>query len=66
LAPADQKEDAFLQKVLDTIHEGLTASGDGLSGLAALLQGIQTSAPSAKQAMTDEDLDIAMDFINSL
>ena len=61
-----EKEDAFLQKVLDTIREGLQSSGAGLSGLAGLLQGIQTAAPPAEQAMTDEDLDTAMDFINSL
>lgn len=61
-----EKEDAFLRKVLDTIREGLQASGTGLSALAALLQGIQPAAPSAEQAMTDEDLDTAMDFINSL
>ena len=61
-----EKEDAFLQKVLDTIREGLQSSGAGLSGLAALLQGIQTAAPPAEQTMTDEDLDTAMDFINSL
>ena len=61
-----EKEDAFLQKVLDTIREGTQTSSAGLSGLAALLQGIQPAAPPAEQAMTDEDLDTAMDFINSL
>ena len=61
-----EKEDAFLRKVLDTIREGTQTSGAGLSGLAALLQGIQTAAPPAEQTMTDEDLDTAMDFINSL
>jgi len=61
-----EKEDAFLQKVLDTIREGMQASGAGLSGLAALLQGVQTAASPAEQTMTDEDLDTAMDFINSL
>ena len=61
-----EKEDAFLRKVLDTIRAGMQASGAGLSGLAALLQGIQTAAPPAVQTMTDEDLDIAIDFINSL
>ena len=61
-----EKEDAFLRKVLDTIRAGMQASGAGLSGLAALLQGIQTAAPPAVQTMTDEDLDTAMDFINSL
>ena len=61
-----EKEDAFLQKVLDTIREGMQASGAGLSGLVSLLQGIQTTALPAEQTMTDEDLDTAMDFINSL
>ena len=36
-----EKEDAFLQKVLDTIREELQASGDGLAGLSALLQAVQ-------------------------
>ena len=61
-----EKEDAFLEKVLDTIREGLQSSGAGLSGLAALLQHVPATAPPTEQAMTDEDLDIAMDFINSL
>ena len=61
-----EKEDAFLQKALDTIREGMQASGAGLSGLGALLKGIQTAAPPAEQVMTDEDLNTAMDFINSL
>ena len=61
-----EKEDAFLEKVLDTIHKGLQSSGAGLSGLAALLQSVPAAVPPAEQAMTDEDLDIAMDFINSL
>ena len=61
-----EKEDAFLQKVLDTIREGMQASGAGLSGLVSLLQGIQTTALPAEQTMTDEDLDTAMDYINSL
>lgn len=61
-----EKEDAFLEKVLDTIREGLQSSGAGLSGLAALLQHVPAKAPPAERAMTDEDLDIAMDFINSL
>lgn len=61
-----EKEDAFLEKVLKTIQEGLPASGAGLSGLAALLQSVQPSDPPKDQAMTDEDLDTAMDFINSL
>lgn len=61
-----EKEDAFLQKVLETIREGLQASGAGLAGLTALLQGIHPAAPPPEPVMTDEDLDTAMDFINSL
>lgn len=61
-----EKENAFLEKVLDTIREGLQSSGAGISGLAALLQSIQNAAPPSEPVMTDEDLDTAMDFINSL
>ena len=61
-----EKEDAFLQRVLDTIREGIQASDTGLAGLTALLQAIQTPSPSESKSMSDEDLDIAMDFINSL
>lgn len=61
-----EKEDAFLQKVIDTIREGIQASDTGLAGLTALLQAIQTPSPSESKSMSDEDLDIAMDFINSL
>ena len=61
-----EKEDAFLQKVLDTIREGLQSSDSGFAGLTALLQTIQPAIPSIQKSMADEDLDIAMDFINSL
>ena len=63
-----EKEDAFLEKVLDTIREGMQSSGTGLTGLATLLQGLQgVQAPPPKQeAMSDEDLDTAMEFIDSL
>ena len=64
-----EKEDAFLGKVLDTIREGMQSSGGlTLTGLASLLQAQGTSpAPTSEQkAMSDEDLDTAMDFINNL
>ena len=61
-----EKEDSFLQKVLETIREGLQASGAGLAGLTSLLQGVHPAAPPSEPVMTDEDLDTAMDFINSL
>ena len=61
-----EKEDVFLQKVLDTIREGIQASDTGLAVLTALLQAIQNPSPSESKSMSDENLDIAMDFINSL
>ena len=61
-----EKENAFLEKVLDTIREGLQSSGAGLSGLAALLQSVPAAAHPSEPVMTDEDLDTTMDFINSL
>jgi hypothetical protein len=61
-----EKEDAFLQKILDTIREGLQSSDAGLAGLSALLQAFQSASLPAQKTMTDENLDIAMDFMNSL
>lgn len=60
-----EKEDAFLQKILDTIREGLQSSA-GLAGLSALLQAFQSASLPAQETMTDENLDIAMDFMDSL
>ena len=60
-------EDAFLQKVLDTIREGVQASGaGGIAALASLLQSVQSEPASKESMMRDADLDAAMDFINSL
>ncbi len=62
-----EKEDAFLQKVLDTIRESIQASGTGgIAALAALLQDVQTAPAIDESTSSDEDLDTAMDFINSL
>ena len=61
-----EKEDAFLEKVLKTIREGLRSSDASLASLAAPLHSVQTATPPSEPVMTDEDLDIAMDFINSL
>ena len=62
-----EKEDAFLKKVLDTIREGVQASGaGGIAALASLLQGVQTTPAKDESTFSDEDLDTAMDFINSL
>ena len=63
------KEDAFLQRVQETIQRALQTSADaGLNGLAALLQG---AAPPAGEpsSVSDpeyaEDLSAAMEFIDS-
>ena len=64
-----EKEDAFLEKVLNTIREGIQASGGlTLTGLASLLQvqGTAPAPPPEQKPMSDEDLDTAMDFIDSL
>ena len=61
-----EKEDAFLQKILDTIREGLQSTDAGLAGLSALLQAAQSASLPAQETMTDENLDIAMEFMDSL
>ena len=56
-----EKEDAFLQRVLETIERG--AQANPLAGLAALLQ---TASPAQDKTAVENDLDTAMDFINGL
>ena len=57
-----EKEDAFLQRVLETVQCGIQSNPP--NGLAALLQ---SAAPPAKEdAAVQNDLDTAMDFINGL
>ena len=56
-----EKEDAFLQRVLETIERG--AQANPLAGLAALLQ---TASPAQDNTAVENDLDTAMDFINGL
>ena len=56
-----EKEDAFLQRVLETVER--CSQANPLAGLATLLQ----AAPSARDSSAVEnDLDTAMDFINGL
>lgn len=57
-----EKENAFLQRVLETVQQGVQANP--LNGLAALLQAAPTQAQN--NAAVEDDLDTAMDFINSL
>ena len=56
-----EKEDAFLQRVLDTVERG--AQANPLAGLAALLQAAPTMSDNTA---VENDLDTAMDFINGL
>ena len=56
-----EKEDAFLQRVLETVERG--AQANPLNGLAALLQNAQ---PAPETKAIGDDLDAAMDFMDSL
>ena len=56
-----EKEDAFLQRILETVER--CAQANPLSGLAVLLQNAQP-APDTKAI--GDDLDAAMDFMDSL
>ena len=56
-----EKEDAFLQRVLETMERG--AQANPLNGLSALLQSMQP-APDTKAI--ENDLDTAIDFIDNL
>jgi len=59
-----EKEDAFLQRIMETVERGVQANS--LSGLAALLQTSTPGAPSQDAAAVEEDLETALDFVNSL
>ena len=56
-----EKEDAFLQRVLETVERGLQSNP--LAGLAALLH---AAPPAQDNTAVENDLDTAMDFINGL
>ena len=56
-----EKEDAFLQRVLEVVEHGAQASP--LAGLASLLQAV---SPAQDNTAVENDLDTAMDFINGL
>lgn len=62
-----EKEDAFLEKVMETLQEGLRQSTvPGLVPLLQLLQGAQTVAPAKEpEANTGTDWDAALDFAGS-
>ena len=56
-----EKEDTFLQRVLEAVERG--AQANPLNGLAALLQSMQ---PTPDTKAIENDLDTAIDFIDSL
>ena len=56
-----EKEDAFLQRILETVERG--AQANPLNGLAALLQNVP---PALDTKAIENDLDTAIDFIDSL
>ena len=56
-----EKEDAFLQRVLEAVERG--AQANPLAGLAALLKTIPSEQDNTA---VESDLDTAMDFINGL
>ena len=64
-----EKEDAFLQRVIDTIQTAQQPSQtSGLAALLQLLQGTQAAPPaSAKEvaANNSTDWDAALDFVGS-
>lgn len=56
-----EKEDAFLEKVLSTIQQGMAA----ITHLAAITQLLSANQPQSKNSITDEEADIALDFADS-
>ena len=60
-----EKEDAFLEKVLTTIREGLQSSPASMAaGLVQLLQAAQPMVDKPKE-LDDDSLDAALDFADS-
>ena len=67
-----EKEDAFLQRILDVIAKGQqdTAALSMNGGLVSLLPGTAVPPPSSPVSVTDaereEAINAALDFVNSL
>ena len=60
-----EKEDAFLERVLTTIREGLQASPATMTaGLVQLLQAAQPM-PNTPKEPDNDSLDVALDFADS-
>ena len=63
-----EKEDAFLQRVLETIQEGMNraAPTNTADVLFQLLQGIQPKAEPDVEVSQQEAEDMALDFVDGL
>ena len=59
-----EKEDAFLEKVLTTIEQGLKAASSA-NAATSLLQLLKSPEPTGKNDDTDEYADTALDFADS-
>ena len=62
-----EKEDAFLQRVFETIEKGITESKqDGLlSALMSLQNGISARPQEQDSKAIEEDLNTALDFLDN-
>ena len=64
-----KREDAFLQKILETVRQGIRESGAAnLSGLIAVLQNAAPVPNNGENAETvdEESLNAAFDFVDNL
>ena len=59
-----EKEDAFMEKVLTTIEQGLKAASSA-NAATSLLQLLKSPEPTGKNDDTDEYADTALDFADS-
>ena len=59
-----EKEDAFLQRVLETIERSMPTNP--LNTLAALLQTVPANTTARGTSAIEDDLETELDFVNSL
>jgi len=59
-----EKEDAFLQRVLETIERSMPTNP--LNTLAALLQTVPANTTARGTSAFEDDLETELDFVNSL
>ena len=64
-----EREDAFLQKILETVRQGIRESG--MANLGELVAVLQNAVPSSQseeitETVDEESLNTAFDFVDSL